>query len=594
MEAKPTPDDFDAPDNTGTTDDWENDYADSGLDTPDDGSTIGATAWKPVFDLGEGIIPLGHDHGTFYYLSRAAQQVFALAADKHSKNAMMAMASLPHYWEHTQFVSENGTIKWDKVTDHLMRSCREVGIFDPDRIRGRGAWLDKRRPLLHLGDRILHNGTDIGLAVPSSRFVYESAKPLTIISADPLSNQDAHCLIKLCGMLRWEKPVSGKLLAGWIALAPICGALQWRPAIWVTGGPGSGKSWLRENIMAACLGNIALAVQSKTSEAGIRQSLGSDARPVLFDEAEREDMQAAQRMQAVLDLVRQSSSEGGAEIVKGTGNQSGAKRYRIRSMFAFQSINVGIQHQADESRISVLSLREPSRSDITAQAQFADLEIAARERLTPEYSAGLIARSVALIDTIRKNAETFARAIAAGHGTRRMGDQIGTLLAGAYSLHSTGLITPEQAEAYVAREEWADEAGVEDEKDEFRLLRMILSNRVRIGASDMPVSRLLEAAQLPEQQKDLPAPELSQRVLSEAGIKFAHRENVPGIYISTNHPALKSALRATAWDAGWSRALLRVPDAVPSGTVVRFGTGMVSKATWIPMKVLDPKGGFDA
>ena len=214
-----------------------------------------------------------------------------------------------------------------------MRNCRDIGIYDPDRLRGRGAWIDDGKALLHLGNRIICNGADLGLIVPGSRYVYESARPLSVISAPPLQTQDAYWLMKISAQLRWERPVYAKLFAGWTAIAPICGALAWRPSIWITGGPGSGKSWLRENIMATCLGNVALAVQSKTSEAGIRQSLGSDARPVLFDEAEREDHQAAQRMQAVLDLVRQSSSEGGAEIIKGTGNQTGAKRYRIRSMF---------------------------------------------------------------------------------------------------------------------------------------------------------------------------------------------------------------------------------------------------------------------
>ncbi len=558
---------------------WEADY----------GNVIPESDISPVF-TGEGIVPLGHDRGVFYYLSRSAQQVFALPADKHSKNAMLAMASLPHYWQNTRFTSEKGVMRWDEAIDHLMRSCRDVGIYDPDRVRGRGAWLDNGRAILHLGNRIIFQSTEHSLNFPDSRFVYECAKPLSVISAAPLSNQEAHCLIKLCSLLRWEKPVYGKLLAGWIALAPICGALAWRPSIWITGGPGSGKSWLRERIINACLGNIALAVQSKTSEAGIRQSLGSDARPVLFDEAEREDQQSAQRMQAVLDLVRQSSSEGGAEIVKGTGNQSGAKRYRIRSMFAFQSINVSLQHQADGDRISVLTLREPRGKDPVDQQKFADLEIAVAERITPEFSAGLIARSVSLIPTIRTNAETFARAIAAGLGSRRLGDQIGTLLAGAYSLHSTGLITAEQACAFVARDEWADQAPPDDEKDESKLLRILLAHRLKVGVNEMPVSRLLEAARLAEQGDGLPTPELAHRVLSEAGIKFAHRENVPGVYISTNHPALRNVLKGTPWDAGWSRALLRIPGTEPSGSAVRFGLGAVAKATWLPMTVIDPKG----
>jgi nucleoid-associated protein YgaU len=32
------------------------------------------------------------------------------------------------------------------------------------------------------------------------------------------------------------------LLAGWIALAPICGAMRWRPHLWLTAAAGAGKA----------------------------------------------------------------------------------------------------------------------------------------------------------------------------------------------------------------------------------------------------------------------------------------------------------------------------------------------------------------
>ena len=42
----------------------------------------------------EGTIPLGHDRGTFYYLSRAAEQVAALTASQHTKQNLMGLASV--------------------------------------------------------------------------------------------------------------------------------------------------------------------------------------------------------------------------------------------------------------------------------------------------------------------------------------------------------------------------------------------------------------------------------------------------------------------------------------------------------------------
>src|SRR3546814_10759108 len=93
------------------------------------------------------------------------------------------------------------------------------------------------------------------------------------------------------------KPYGGWLLAGWIAIAVICGALNWRPHVWLTGSSGSGKSWLLDNVIRPLIGAIAVYCQSNSTEAGIRQTLATDARPVLFDEAESEDAKAQVRIQ---------------------------------------------------------------------------------------------------------------------------------------------------------------------------------------------------------------------------------------------------------------------------------------------------------
>lgn len=539
----------------------------------------------------EAVKPLGYDRGIYYYYSTATRQVTALKPAEHTRAGLCGIASEARYWALLeQFKNKHGQLNWNALADWLMTQCRDIGIYDPNRIRGRGAWLEGKQSLLHTGDALIIDGKPHPLNLPGSDHIYEAAPTLALAGAQPLANAEAHWLIKICDLLRWERRVSSRLLAGWIAVAPICGALVWRPSIWIAGGAGSGKSWLRENVIGRCLGDFALAVQSKTSEAGLRQSLGSDARPVIFDEAEREDAASAARMQAVLDLVRQSSSEGGAEIVKGTATQSGVKRYRIRSCFAFQSINVALLHQADESRITVLGLRDASSKSSADEVAFADLELTVRERLTPEFRDGLIARSVSLIPQIRANAETFARAIAAGLGNRRMGDQLGTLLAGAYSLHSTGLITPEAAAEYVSRSEWLEDVPQDDDKDEYRLLRHILASKMRAGTVDYTVSRLIEAAASTSYEDGLLDAALAKRTLSESGIKYGERERTPGIYISTNHPAIRAALRGTPWDASWSRALARLPNTESGRHVIqRFALGHVTKATFIPMSTIDPE-----
>ena len=114
----------------------------------------------------EGIIPLGHDRGTFYYLSRAAGQVASLTASQHTKQNLMGLASVPTFWEKTRHVTEKGGIQWDGAADDLMCQCRDIGIYDPGKVRGRGTWIDNGRPVLHNGNRLILDGSSLQLMLP--------------------------------------------------------------------------------------------------------------------------------------------------------------------------------------------------------------------------------------------------------------------------------------------------------------------------------------------------------------------------------------------------------------------------------------------
>jgi len=542
----------------------------------------------------EGIVPLGHNRGVFYYLSRSAGQVFELSPGQHGKTGLMAMASVSHYWDHTRFKSEKGGIRWDDAADDLMCKCRDVGIFDSDKVRGRGAWMDDGRAVLHLGNRMVMDGQPVSLVLPGSRFVYEASQALIREMASPLPTSAAHRLVAVCNGLRWEAPISGTLLAGFIAVAPVCGGLSWRPSIWITGGSGSGKSWLKDNILAPALAGVALQVQSKTSEAGIRQSLGSDARPVLFDEAESEDQVAAQRIQGVLDLVRQSSSDGGADIVKGSADGR-AKRYRIRSCFAFSSINAAILHEADANRISILALRPPNSNQAlqgALDASFADLQALVATVITPGFAAGLVSRSVRLLPVIRANAERFALAVSLHLGSRRTGDQYGALLAGAYSLHSEREISTADAMAYVQKQVWDVVSDSEGERDEVRLLSHLTQHRMRIAAGngqhfEPTVGQAIEAAMGSD---NLISSDVAADELRRTGIKALsgteYTDAPAGVWVSNTHPALRRIMVGTPWAAGWSRSILRLDGTKKSPNSLSFAFGHVAKAVWIPLATL--------
>ena len=264
---------------------------------------------------------LGYNRGIYYYLPKEAQQVVPLSADHHSKSNLIALASIQ--WWGKNFQGTNG-VAWDAAKNGLFRKAAHVGIYDSKRLRGCGAWFDNRRVVLHLGDRLLVDGDQTNVTAFDTRYIYEAATPTDITNKDPLTKHRAHLLLEVAEMFAWKTPpVSAKLFAGWCVVAPICGALYWRPHVWLTGSAGTGKTWVVDNVIRPILGNASLVVQSNTTEAGIRQRLGNNAFPVIFDEAEGSDKYARQRIQSVLELMRQASSETEGEILKGFAGRSG-------------------------------------------------------------------------------------------------------------------------------------------------------------------------------------------------------------------------------------------------------------------------------
>jgi len=295
---------------------------------------------------------LGMDDGIMRYMPDNGQHIVSLAPGAHTKLNLIQLAPL-NAWE-TVFPAKNGT-DWDAAANALIQLSQSLPRFDPRSVRGRGCWIDGESVVYHAGDTLSVAGKSHQIPNFPSDYIYEAGLRINIDEAKSATNAEAARLIHLCDSLSWEQPLYGKLIAGWMALAPICGAMQWRPHIWVTGSAGSGKTWIMGNIIAPLLGRSAIFVQGNTTEAGIRGQIGCDALPVMFDEAEAENNRAASRMEGVMELARQASSESGAGIIKGTQN-GGSITYMVRSMFCFSSIGVAAVKKADTSRISVLSL----------------------------------------------------------------------------------------------------------------------------------------------------------------------------------------------------------------------------------------------
>jgi putative DNA primase/helicase len=319
------------------------------------------------------VVGLGYDHGRWYYYSSATRQITILRANDHTRQQLSAMAPTAYWYRAYQHhCGESGSLSWPEVAADLMADCRAAGVYDPDRVRGRGVWYDDKKIIAHLGDRLILDGSPVPLILPKSRYIYEVARPLLPEISKmplPLTAREAVGLEKICRALRWEQASAGRMLAGWLVLATICGALTWRPSVWITGGAGSGKTWISRHIIRQVLGFASLYVSLSTTEPSIRRLLGADALPVIWGEGEPDTPAAVARLTAILGLVRQGSTESDSIIARAAPD-GGVDTYKIRTMMCFQSVNAPVWTQADISRIEILSLRDHS---IAGDISFQDL-----------------------------------------------------------------------------------------------------------------------------------------------------------------------------------------------------------------------------
>jgi len=512
---------------------------------------------------------LGYDQGRFFYLPNGGGQIVELTAAQHTENNLFQLAG-PDWWV-TRYPSDKGKIDWQLVVSALIKASYKKGVFNPGRKRrGRGAWIDVGRHVFHLGDILWTDGELVPVPDFTSGFVYEQGEPMDVDLSNPLDNKSAYQVLEVAQAFRWENPLSAYLLAGFCVIAPVCGALIWRPNMWLVGPAGSGKTTVMKRFVNVLLGSTAFMCEGATTEAAIRAHMDSDARPVIFDEAEPKDTQALMRIRGILDLARVSSA--GGHIHKGGADHKG-KVFTVRSCFIFSSVNAAIEFHADDTRTTQLSLvggnaHDQAEKDLLA-ARWRTLSDMLGSKITPEFAAGLIARTVRNLVTLQENCETFTAAAATHFGSMRAGDQYGPMLAGAYLLHSTGRIAYADALKWIQTKEFSFNAqGGADEGDERQLVNKILQHRERSSVrqglvEDVSVSELIESAFSGDYRA-------SDALVTLKRIGLKPDLKTRGLWIANQHDGLARVLKGTPWATGWARTLGGIPDAVKSSAPVYF------------------------
>jgi putative DNA primase/helicase len=545
-------------------------------------------------------VPLGHDHGKHFFFQREAQQVLSYSGGELMTEGAMTDLAPINWWE-ISFPGDKGMNKKSAI-DWLKRTSYKHGIFKVRaKIRGRGAWMDDGRVVYHLGDRLFVDGKEMGVDQIKSRYIYEQREELPMPAETALTDGEGAHLIEIASMFRWEKKVSGVLAAGWIALAPVCGALGWRPHVWITGEAHCGKSTFVERFAYPLTNEACVYAQGNSTEAGIRQDLDGAALPVIFDESEANNERESMRVDNVLSLIRQSSSASKARTLKGTPVGKGME-FHIQSMFMLSSIGVSMKLQPDLERIAKLSLMKPEKGDEAARNKW-------RKQLAPKLAeikrdntigARLLRRSLDLLPITLESIKVFIEVYSARFGSERDGDQYGTLLAGAWSLAHSKPVTRGAAEAFIDQFEWTDHLEETESDEPSRARAALLSAKVRFdGARELSVHELVCIAAGKKLGYANVGTDQAAAALKRNGMLVkldAKAEDGVGILLfQNNSQEIPRLLVGTTYQASWRDQLLR------AGAKKHLDAAGLQKSEWfiggaakcieLPLKPIIDAGG---
>ena len=616
---------------------------------------------RPPFPPGCPVTPLGIKSNavgnqTCYYLDANGQLVGLEANNRHGKLGMIALFGNQSDWLEDHFpqwskpiyegkgaarvlVRESEIVGFDQAeaARALVEECCRRGVFTAaNKQRGIGAHrLDATGMVLHCGDKLMVSRLTVDGAIRDwhwvdpgliGKHVYPAGEAIARPWHEPVGPEAARALVAqgigrgaLPGLLttwNWRRPlVDPRLLLGGLGASFIGGWLGWRPAIWITGGRGTGKSALNgsndgeDGIILQILGD-GVFKSAAASAAAIRQSLNHSTIPVVFDELEAKKDNRA--IDAVMELMRVSASGGSAH--KG-GADHQATEFTLRSCFWFSSINIPPLEPQDLSRLAICELLPFEKGAVKPDFAAYNLPLLGRK---------LLRRMIDGLPRVAATKQKYHEALAAvGHDGRAC-DQFGTLLACAdVLLHdwetADGLPDDEEVShwAELCRPERLREIS-QDEPDHAKCLGHMLSCHVQARGGDERemlgtwVGDAVQAVVAPllmgEEQRDNPA----ARRLQSYGLKIVHGnfspeerdaadklvtparwgiesfadKDRPGfLAVAVSHNALAGLVKDTTWQS-WANVLRRYPGAVDCPKVA-FGP-LRRKAVLIPLHhVLD-------
>lgn len=302
--------------------------------------------------------PLGYE-GENYSFVDTMGQIFnsgdsALGVERLQKLFAGHEAFLEWAWPAYDKKGRVTGFKAEAVRRALFAACRERGAWSmSSTIRGRGAWRDSQGKLiLHCGDRmwIDNRVEDTG---EIDAYFYPRRPKALVPWPDPVVDNPCVEIMKMLRTWNFARgDTDAMFVLGWIGVAMLGGALDWRPSIFAVGDAGTGKSELfgKHGLLRAVLGRMMIST-TNASEAGLYQLVGHDSLPIAIDELEGDE--GLDQARKIIKMARDAAS--GSVRIRGGQNHKGVE-FEAQSTFSFSGINPPPIPPANLTRLVIIEM----------------------------------------------------------------------------------------------------------------------------------------------------------------------------------------------------------------------------------------------
>lgn len=521
------------------------------------------------------IIPLGYNEDRYYYFSTARKQILEFTKGDHNPSHFMLHAPSKYWGDRFGYLYKADGEKtknpdWKIVIEKLGMMISKAGVFNFSNVRGLGAWEVENDAVVNLGDKLYHKNDFYPLhnnGIDSKHF-YQSREPVVLDFTRPLGNSDSIKIVEAFSMLNYKNKSDAIIILGWIFSAQIFAALPWRPHIWITGERGCGKSTILGYINQML--DLSMILQSSTA-AGIRQSIGDSARPVVYDESEPNTDKERERINEILAMVRECST-GGKGYKSARGSASGkAILYNTNSCFCFGSIQLSQMGGADTSRFFVVEMEsnKDQRPEDFVRVENAMAEIA-------PLSSGLMVRAVNMYKKHVANIETAKSYIKGRKIESRQADQLAPIIAGYWAFFSTELMDEKFVEDTIREMQFEQSEYVRanKENDSERCLFDILE--IQIPGRSISVGQILEKYPY---ITNINSKDEYDQMLGLVGVRYFEKEK--DLFIASGSSSLRNQMQKMSKFSDYKSVLkrhekfkefkaCRVAGRVINGAVISF------------------------